>query len=301
MLDRFEAIATFAAVADEGGFSAASRTLSVPLATVSRRVSDLEQHLGAQLFVRTTRRVTLTEIGEQFLLTCRRVLDELHEGERLASGEYRAPRGGIVMSAPVGLGSAYLTPIIVDFLAAYPDIDVDLRLSDGVVNLGEAGVDIALRAAHLPDSSLMAIRLGSIRHVVCAAPAYLAQKGVPQSPSDLQSHSCVTFSPLGTSREWLFKTGAKTVRVPVHTRLTVSAAEAAVRAAISGVGVTRLLCYQAAVPIAEKRLAILLRDHEPDPIPISLVYPSGRLVPQKLRALIDFVTPRMKAKLVFEP
>ena len=300
-MDRLEAIAAFTSVVDEGGFSAAARRLGMPLATVSRKVSELEAHLGAQLLTRSTRKVTLTDIGQQYLLTCRRILGELEEADRQAAGEYRAPRGDLTVSAPVGLGSAYLAPIVTDFLAAYPDIDIDLRLSDRIVNLAEDQVDVALRVAHLPDSSLIALKLGVVRHVVCASPAYIAARGAPASIEALSDHACVTFTALEAPREWVFRDKAGTSRIAVKSRLSVSSAGAAVAAAAAGLGVSRLLCYQVAPALADGRLALLLRAFEPEPLPVSLVYPSGRLVPQKLKAFMDFVVPRMKQKLVFAP
>ena len=300
-MDRLEAIRTFAAVADQGGFSAASRKLGVPLATVSRRVAELEQSLGARLLARSTRKVTLTEIGLQYLNICKRVLDELGEADRLASGEYQAPRGDLVVAAPHGLGSAYLGPIVTDFLHAHPEINIDLRLSDSLVNLSAEGVDVALRIVHLPDSSLIAVKLGVIRHVVCASPAYLAHHPPPKTIGDLSNHSCVTFTALSAPKEWTFQHKGKITRVPVTSRLSVTTADAALGAAVAGLGLTRLLCYQASEAIEKKQLSLLLRAYEPEPLPVSLVYPSGRLVPKKLKAFLDFVVPRIKQKLVFNP
>ena len=300
-MDRFEALSAFTAVAEEGGFSAAARRLGMPLPTVSRKVSELEAHLGAQLLVRSTRKVALTETGQQFLITCRRVLGELNEAEREASGEYRAPRGELAVSAPTGLGGAYLAPIVTEFLLAYPDIDVDLRLSDRITNLADEQIDVAIRIAHLPDSSLIALKLGVIRHVVCASPAYLDARGVPETIADLSRHACVTFTALEAPREWIFRESGQTTRIAIKSRLSVSSASAAVEAATAGLGISRLLCYQAAPALAEHRLRLVLRRFEPVPLPVSLVYPSGRLVPLKLRAFTDFVVPRLKQKLIFDP
>jgi DNA-binding transcriptional LysR family regulator len=300
-LDRLDSIVAFVAVAEEGGFSAASRKLSVPLATVSRRVAELEQHLGAQLLIRSTRRVSPTEIGVQYLGSCRRVLDEIGEADRLATGEFQAPRGDLVVAAPLGLGGVYLGPIVADFLAAYPEVDIDLRLSDSIVNLQAEGVDVALRVGHLPDSRLIAIRLGVIRHIVCASPAYLEAHRAPKTIGELSSHPCVTFTALGAPREWTFRYKGKTTRVPVKSRLSVTSADAACAAAIRGLGLTRLLCYQASQAIEAKTLALVLRPYEPEPLPVNLVHPGGRLVPKKLKAFLDFVVPRMEQKLVFAP
>lgn len=300
-MDRLEAMTAFRAVAEAGGFSAASRRLGMPLATVSRKVSDLEAHLGAILLIRSTRRVTLTEVGQQFLLTCQKVLGELDEAERLASGEYRAPRGDLVVSAPIGLGSTYLAPIVTEFLVVYPDINIDLRLSDSIINLTEDQIDVALRIAHLPDSSLIAVKLGVVRHVVCASPAYLDARGTPSTIADLSKHACVTFTALEAPKEWIFREKGQTTRIHVKSRFSVSSAGAAVAAAVAGVGIARLLCYQVSKKLAEGDLRLLLRQYEPEPLPVSLVYQGGRLIPQKLKAFMDFVVPRMKLQLVFEP
>jgi DNA-binding transcriptional LysR family regulator len=300
-MDRLESMSAFVAVVEAGGFSAAARRLGIPLATVSRKVSELEEHLRVQLLTRTTRSVALTEIGQQHFETCRKLLDELSEAERLASGEYRAPRGDLVVSAPIVLGRLYLTPIIAEFLAAYPDVDIELRLADSQVNLADEGVDIALRVGQLPDSSLKALRLGEIRYVVCASPSYLAAHAAPETPADLTTHDCITYTGLEALREWSFRSGQKVTRVPVRSRLAVSTAEAAADAAVAGLGVTRLLCYQVSRHLSDARLQLLLRDYEPERMPVHLVYQGARLMPQKLKAFIDFVAPRLKPKLVFNP
>lgn len=300
-MDRFESMSTFVAVVEAGSFSAASRRLGMPLATVSRKVSELEELLRVQLLTRSTRKIALTEIGQQHFETCRRLLEELGEAERLASGEYRAPQGELVVAAPVGLGRVYLMPIVTAFLGAYPEVNVDLRLADRVINLADEGIDVALRVGELPDSSLVAVKLGVIRQVVCASPAYLDAHGTPAALSELREHACVTFTSLGAPQEWTFRHGKSVSRIAVHSRLSVSVADAAVEAASAGLGITRLLCYQASPALNAKRLRLLLRDYEPEPWPVSLVYQNRRRMPQKLKAFIDFVVPRLKAKLVFDP
>lgn len=300
-MDRFESMSAFVAVVDTGGFSAASRKLGTPLATISRRVSELEDELRVQLLVRSTRSIALTDAGRQYFETCRRLLDELAEANRLASGEYRAPAGNLTVSAPVALGRLYLAPIVVDFLAAYPDVTVDLRLADMIGNLIEEQTDVALRVGNLPDSGLIAVRAGEIRHVICASPRYLAERGVPKHPRELEAHDCITFTVLHSPKEWIFTQGRRIERYRVRSRLAVTTAETAADAAVAGLGITRLLCYQVSNAILEKRLTLLMREFEPAPLPVHLVYPSGRLVPQKLRAFLDFVLPRLKANLIFDP
>jgi DNA-binding transcriptional LysR family regulator len=298
-MDRLEAMTAFVAVVEAGGFSAAARRLGTPLTSVSRKVAELEDHLRARLLTRTTRKVTLTDTGQMYFQRCRRLLDELGESERLASGEYQAPRGGLTVSAPLALGRLHLTPIVAEFLAAYPDIDVALLLSDTVANIVADGVDVAVRVGQLPDSSLRALRVGSIHHVVCASPSYLARRGTPSKPSDLGTHHCVTFTGLEGSKEWTFRAGRKVERLAIRSRLAVNTAEAAADAACAGTGITRLLCYQVSGAVSDGRLQLLLRKFEPPPLPVSLVSPDAKLMPHKLRAFMDFVAPRLKARLVF--
>jgi DNA-binding transcriptional LysR family regulator len=205
-MDRFESMSAFVAVVEAGGFSAASRKLGMPLATVSCKVSELERQLSAQLLIRSTRKVELTDVGTQYFRTCRRLLEDLAEAERVAFGEYIVPKGGLTVSAPIVFGRLYLGPVIVDFLRSYPDIDIDLRLADAFdfVNLIEERTDVALRIGHLPDRNLVARKVGEIRHIVCASPSYLSERGTPTHPRELPNHDCITFKALHSSTEWTF-------------------------------------------------------------------------------------------------
>jgi DNA-binding transcriptional LysR family regulator len=296
-VDRFEAMSVFAAVAEAQGFSAASRRLGMPLATVSRKVSELEQSLGVQLLARSTRRVSLTDTGRQYFEACRRILDDVSEAERAAVGEYRAPRGELILTTPIVFGRLHIVPVVTEFLDAYREVHVQMMLVDRVVDLIDEHIDLALRIGELPDSSLIAVRLGTIGRVVCASPAYLAAHGVPAHPEELAGHDAVTFAGLSSPKEWSFRVGGATQRFPVRSRLTVNTAEAALDAVMAGAGLTRVMSYQAAEAVRDGRVVMVLRDYAPEPNPISLVYPSGRLVPLKLRAFLDFAVPRLKARL----
>jgi DNA-binding transcriptional LysR family regulator len=297
LMDRLESMATLVAAVDAGSLSAASRQLRVPLATVSRRVSDLEAHLGTRLVNRTSRRLTLTDAGRSYVATCRRILEEIGEAERAASGEYSAPRGSLIVTAPIVFGRLHVLPVAIAFLAAYPQIDIRLALADRIVSLNEDHVDVAVRIGELPDSSLVAIRVGAIGRVVCASPAYVAQRGLPKEPGNLTTHDCVSFGGQTASDVWTFATAKSTVSVPVHSRLVVNTAEAAIDAAVAGVGVTRVLSYQAAGAVAAGTLVLALRDYEPEPVPVSLVHVGQGPVPLKLRAFLDFAAPRLKDRL----
>jgi DNA-binding transcriptional LysR family regulator len=237
-MDRLESMSAFVAVAETGGFSAASRKLGMPLATVSHKVSELEQQLSARLLVRSTRKVELTDVGIRYFGTCRRLLEDLAEAERVASGEYLAPKGGLSVSAPIAFGRLYLAPIIIDFLKAYPDIDVELRLADAFVNLNliRERTDVALRIGNLPDSNLIATKAGEIRHIVCASPSYLSERGIPTHPRELSNYDCITFTALHLSTEWTFTHGRRIEKIPIRSRLSVSTAETAVDAAVAARG-----------------------------------------------------------------
>jgi len=292
-MDRFGSMSAFVAVVEAGGFSAASRKLGMPLATVSRKVSDLR----VSLFNRSTRKITLTDSGQQFFETSRRLLGELEEAERSASGEYQAPRGELVVTAPIVFGRMHLTPIVVEFLKAYPEVDVRLLLSDQIADLLDERVDLAVRISKLPDSSMVAVRVGTIRTVVCASPAYLAKHGTPRHPSELAAHDCITRTMLSAPDAWPFRVGKRIKLFPVRRRFAVTTAEAAIEAASADAGLTRVLCYQIVQSEKTGDLVKVLCDYEAEPVPLSLVYPSSHLIPLKLRAFIDYAVPRLKLRL----
>jgi DNA-binding transcriptional LysR family regulator len=296
-MNRLESMSVLLAVVDAGSLSAAGRKLGMPLATVSRKLSELEKQLKTQLLMRSTRKLTLTEPGRDYVAACRRILDDVQEAERAATGEYSAPRGELVITAPIVFGRLHVLPVITEFLEAYSEVDVRLALWDRVVNLLEDRVDLALRIGTLPDSGLIATTLGSVRRVVCASPAYLQNRGVPRHPRDLSTHECVSFEFFATTNAWHFNIDRAEAAVPIHPRLIVSTAEAALDAAIAGVGVTRVLSYQVESALRDGRLKLLLEPFEPTPIPVSFLYSGQGRLPLKLRALLDFAAPRLRARL----
>lgn len=296
-MDRLESMTLLVAAVEAGSLSAGARRLGVPLATMSRKVSELESHLRTRLLVRSTRRLALTDAGRSYVEACKRILDEVAEAERTASGEYRAPRGDLAITAPVVFGRLHVLPIVADFLKAHAQIDVRLSLADRVVNLLEERIDVAVRIGELPDSSLVATRVGAIRQVVCASPAYFAARGTPQRPEDLASHDCITFEGIAGPAAWAFGRGRTARPVAVHSRLSVNTAEAAIDAAVSGLGITRCLSYQVAEALRSGTLAVALESFEPPPSPVSLVHAGGRLLPLKLRAFLDFAAPRLRERL----
>ncbi|MCO5056931.1 MAG: LysR family transcriptional regulator [Rhizobiaceae bacterium] len=298
-MDRLDAMRILLRVADRGSFSAASRDLGVPLATVSRKVNELEAHLGARLLVRTTRKVALTDTGAAYLTSARRILEDIEETERIASGEFHAPRGELTLTAPVFFGRLHILPIVIDFLAAHPEINVRLLLSDRNLHLLDDHVDMAVRIGRLPDSTMIATNIGSMRTVVCASPKLIDAYGTPGSPEDVAALPCVNFEFLSPTSSWLFQSTetGQSVDVALSPRLSVSTAEAAVEAAVQSVGATRVLHYQCAEQVRDGTLRIVLEDFEVEPIPVHLLHAARGTLPSKMRVFLDFAVPVLRAKL----
>lgn len=295
-MDRTDAIAVFIAVADYGSFAAAARRLGRSPASVTRAVADLESRLGVRLLTRTTRAVSTTEAGQRFLGGAKRVLADLDEIERAAAGQGTAPRGELRLTAPILFGRLHVLPIVTEFLDRFPEVQAALALVDRPVDLVEEGLDVAVRIGALGESSAVATRVGALRRIVVASPDYLARRGTPQRPADLTDHAVVAFSGIAGVEHWVFREAAGDVNVAIRPRLVVSTAEAAIDAARAGFGLTRVLSYQAAEDVARGSLRRVLPGYEGDEVPIHLVYPGGRHPPPKLRAFLDFTTPRLRRR-----
>ncbi|MGA2290493.1 LysR family transcriptional regulator [Bradyrhizobium sp.] len=297
-MDRLEVMSVIVAVTETGSFSAASRRLKTPVATVSRQVAELEERLKAQLFQRSPRRVTLTDAGRSYIDACKRIIEQVDDAERELSGEYRIPKGDLAVTAPWGLGHTHLLPLAVEFLNAYPEIGLRLVLTDRVVNTVEENIDVAIRIGSLPDSSSkIATRIGLIRVVLCGSPAYFAAKGKPKTLGDLREHDCITIDDVAAPSTWKFSKSGRTVVAPIKTRLTVNTSEAAVLAALAGMGVARVMSYKMDAARRAGTLEIVLEDFEPEPLPAHIVYAQRKPVPLKLRAFLNWMTPRLKARL----
>jgi DNA-binding transcriptional LysR family regulator len=299
-MDRLEAMTILVAAIDTGSLSAASRHLRIPLATVSRRVAELEQHLNVRLLHRGNRKVVLTDAGRSYVASCRRIMDEIAEVERTASGEYRTPQGELSISTSAVLGRIYVLPIIVEFLRTFPDIRMRVQLTDRAVNLLEEHVDVAVRIGELPDSSMITTRVGLIRPVLCASPGYLKIRGVPVKPADLAAHDCIVHEGHATSYNWEFRAGSNSQTIQVPQRLVVNSGEAAVVAAATGAGIARVLSYLIDPLVKSRSLVTLLEAYEPPPIPVNLIYPSQRQVPLKLRAFLDYSVQRLRKRLGYK-
>lgn len=296
-MDRIEAMKILLRAVEAGSLSKAGRELGLPLATVSRKVSELEAHLGASLLVRSAKRLVPTHAGRSYLTAARAILEQVNEAERAAAGEYVAPRGDLVITAPVMFGRLQVLPVVTEFLRVYPDVGVTLTLSDRIAHLIDDHIDVAVRIGELPDSGLLASRLGSVRRVVCASPAYLAERGIPATPHDLAEH--VAISPNGPTNPevWRFATVGREVAAPMRSRFGVNTIEGAIDAALAGMGLIRILSYQAVDHVRRGALGSVLETFEPPPAPVHLVHGGHARVPLKLRTFINFASPRLRERL----
>jgi DNA-binding transcriptional LysR family regulator len=284
-MDRIEAMTAFVAVADLQGFAPAARKLGLSPSGVTRLIAALEDRLGARLLQRTTRSVTLTDVGARYLERARRILADVEEAEISAQAERTAPSGRLVVSAPIGFGRIHVSPIMSTYLKRYPEVSGELRLSDRMINLVEDGVDLAVRIGHLADSSLVARNVGDMRRIVVASKDYLKQHGEPKAPAEIATHDTIQFG----ASDWDFVEDGREVRVACTPRFITNSADAAIWHTEQGGGLTRVMAYQAAEAIKGGRLKIVLAKFEQPPLPIHVVYPTSRLLSAKVRTFIDLV------------
>lgn len=293
-MDRIQMLEVFVAVAEAGSFAGGARATGLSPPSVTRGVNELEDRLGARLFLRTTRVVRLTDAGRGYLEEVRGILSDLRAADDLASGTAARPTGHLRITAPVEFGHIHVAPILADFLGAYPDVSADLLTVDRIVNLVEEGIDVALRIGDLPPSGLTAVRIGQVRRVVCATPDYLGMHGVPQTPADLAHHKVISIGGVSPTTEWRFgKDRGEIVRL--KPRLFVSNVGAALEVARRGWGVTRALSYQIDPDLRKGTLRTVLDPFEPERLPVHLVHQEGRRVTAKLRRFLDFARDRLRA------
>ncbi len=298
-MDRLQAMEVLVAVADAGSFAAAGRRLGLSPPAVTRAVAALERRLGVRLLNRTTRSLAATEAGLRFLDSARRLLAELAEAERSAAGATGTPTGHLRVTAPLAFGRAHVAPVLASFLDRQPEVTASLILLDRVANLVEEGFDVAVRIAALPDSALVARRVGEVRRLLVASPAYLARRGAPAHPGELKAHAAVALAGPGpgSGREWRFVAAGRAGTAALSARLEVNDTLAALMAAERGEGLTVALSYLAAPLLADGRLVALLEGFTPPAVPVHLVHPHARLVAAKVRAFVDHAAPRLKRRL----
>ncbi len=291
-MDRWQAMRIFVRVAETGSFAESARHLHVSAPAVTRAVASLEDLIGARLFVRTTRSVKLTDAGSRYFDDCRRILADIKEAEAAAAGSYATPAGSLGVTASSLFGQMFILPIVTEYLSAYPTMSGRTLFVDRQVNIVEEGMDVAVRIGHLPDSGFSAIKVGSVRRVVCGSPTYFEKHGVPQCPAELREHDIVASTSAWSSPEWRF---GENHRVTIHPTLQCNTNESAIAAAVSGFGLTRVLHYQIGDDLVGGRLQLALSDYEEPPLPVHLIHPEGRHAPAKVRAFIDMAVSRLRA------
>jgi DNA-binding transcriptional LysR family regulator len=300
-LDQQAAMAAFVRVVDAGSLSGAARSIPSSLTSVSRQISALEQHFGTPLLIRTTRQLALTDDGRILYERAKSILGEFREVEAALSRDRHAPSGRLRVSAPTLIGRLLIAPLLAEFLRRYPSLSVDLLLIDRAVDMVEEDIHLALRIGHLPDSQLVARKLADLRMIVCASPAYLGQRGVPQVPADLARHDCLVFSDAPGMAEWPFNEGAKTTRkIRISARLWVNSLDALVTAAKQGAGIVRVPSWQVGADIADGTLQRLLRNHEPPPAPLHLLLGPSRLTSPKCRVFVDYLVEQWRVAHPFD-
>lgn len=293
-MDKFHSIQVFIQVADCAGFAAAARSLNMSPPAVTRAVATLEDELGTPLFVRTTRSVRLTESGERFLQDARRILLDLEEAQDAAVGTHAAPRGELHVTAPVLFGRMYVAPILGKFLSRHPQLSARTLFVDRIVNLVDEGQDVAIRIGALPDSSLIAVRCGTVRQVMVASPDYIAKHGLPALPEGLADHQIIQATGTNPGNDWKFQHNGKPISVRLEPRVRMNTNDAAIELTVRGSGVSRLLSYQVAPYVADGQLQVVLEAFEMPPQPVHVVHQEGRLVSAKVRAFVDFMVQHLR-------
>lgn len=295
-MDRLDATQVLLAVVDAGSLSAASRNLNIPLPNVSRRVAELEQRLGTTLLIRTHRNIQLTDAGKDYVDGIRQLIEQIEQVERRASGEYTAPRGELRLTTSIEFGRTVILPLLMPFLEEYPDIAVDVISVDGTLQLIEDHLDVAVRIGHLADSSFMAVKIGEVRPLTCASPAYLERRGRPRRPDELPLHDGALFGKLNEGW-WKYRCDGEIIEAKPKPRLRGNTAAASITAALGGIGITRALDFQVADHLRSGALVRILEDYEIGPFPVHLLYVRQGLIPLKLRVFLDWITPRLRERL----
>ncbi len=301
MMDRFHSMQVFAAVAERASFAKAARALRASPPAVTRAITALEERLGTPLFIRTTRSVRLTEAGTRFLADCQRILHDVEEAEEAAAGLHAAPRGLLHVTAPVLFGRHYITPMLRDFIDAYPNVTVDAVFLDRVVSMMDEGIDVAIRIGELPDSSLTAIRVGSVRRVLFGSPDYFAAHGHPQHPDDLIQHRIAWGLGAMPFMDVKFEEDGRDLTVRLKPALMFNGLDAVVDCALAGWAISRVLSYQIAPHLAAGSLQIVLPEYEPPALPVHVVHQAGRRASAKVRAFVDFAVEGLRANPAINP
>lgn len=300
-MDRFQEMQIFMAVAEEEGFAAAARRLNISPPSVTRAIAAMEDRIGTQLLSRTTRSLHLTEAGQRYLEDCRRILSEVDEAEEAAAGSYSIPCGHLTVTAPVLFGELFIAPLLTEYLDQFPSVHLNALLVDRVVSMADEGIDVAIRIGHLQDNGQHAIKVGEVRQVICAAPAYFERHGRPRHPGELSSANIVMSSASHLLSDWQFVKDGNPLSFRFAPRLVVTANQAAINVACLGWGITRVLSYQVASHVADGGLEVVLQDFEPPALPIQVVYQKSNRIPAKVRTFVDFLAERLARDTALKP
>jgi DNA-binding transcriptional LysR family regulator len=295
-MDQIHLMKVFVAVGELESFAAAARRLDISPAAVTRAVSALEEQIGVKLLLRTTRSVRLTEAGCRYLEDTRHILTSIHEANEAAAGINATPKGELAITAPILFGKKFVMPCIVRYLQQYPEVDVSAYFLDRVVNMVEEGMDVAVRIGPLPDSGLKALRVGRVRRMLCASPDYLARMGEPRHPSDLPEHQVIATTNLSPRAGWRFGLADEPTLVRMKPRLTVTSNDAAIAAAVGGLGIARLLSYQVVDELASGQLQVVLAEYEEAPWPIHVLHRESKYGSAKVRSFIDMLAQDLRSR-----
>ena len=295
-MDRLYTMSIFLAVVEQGGFAPAARKLRISPPVVTRAVTELEEKMGVRLLTRTTRMVRVTDVGARYAADCRRILADVTDSEQAATGTHAEPRGKLVITSSVLFGAMYVTPVVTEYLRRYPETEVECRFLDRVVNMMDEGIDVAIRLGQLPDSSYQAVRVGQVRQIVCASPAYLEARGLPLTPEELAGHDIVLAGGVTAAPEWRFESERQPMVLRVRPRLISSSNDAAIAAVVRGFGLTRVISYMVAPHLAAGRLKTVLSQYESAPMPVNVVHHEGRRSTPKVRAFIDLAVSMLRAE-----
>lgn len=286
-MDKLLAMTVFVRIVDKGSLTAAANALDTSLPTVVRTLAALERQLGVSLLNRTTRRIHLTDAGAQYLECCRVILSEVQDAEAKLNSSQAEPQGRLTVTASVLFGRRYIAPVVSEFIRRHRDVNVEMLFVDRVVNVVEEGLDVAVRIGHLRDSSLVAIRIGEVRRVVCASPQYLRRHGVPRNPEEVRSHRCVRHTGTSPRNEWNFRIGRRAVAIPITCALVSNEIDSTLNACVNGLGLGMFLSYQTAPYRKSNKIRYVLEEFEIEPMPVQVVYPHTRRLSTTVRAFVD--------------
>ena len=296
-MDKIHAMATFVEIVDRGSLTAAAGTLDRSLPSVVRTLASLEQALSVRLLNRTTRRIALTNEGRHYLERCRRILADIEETELAITAQQTEPIGNLNVSASVMFGKMHVTPLVTEFVDRFKRVNVDLLLVDRVVKLVDEGIDVAVRIGQLSDSSMIAMPVGHVRRVVCASPKLLKKTGALQHAHDIARYDCVRFTGIAPRTTWHFHEHGKQFSIPVTGPFTCNEATAAIDACAAGLGFGMFLSYMVEPLVKQRKLRVVLREFEPPPMPVSVVYPQAKLMSARVRVFVDWITQELRQKI----